>query len=85
MGKKKSNKIVIKGKIRLPKSSKLLKEEKELSRKLHSFLDLWKGHVKEEIEIHKKLLTGKRNLKQHVQDTLRIHEKFIHDMRKLVK
>ncbi|MFA6048493.1 MAG: hypothetical protein WC792_00920 [Candidatus Micrarchaeia archaeon] len=55
----------------------LKREEREVTKKFHGFLDAWKAHIHEEIAIHKKFVGGRRSLKQHVEDTVKIHKKFL--------
>lgn len=72
VSKKASSKNSLKNKL----ATVLRREERDVYRKFHDFLDAWKTHVEEELAMHKKL-SSKSDLKKHVADTLKIHEKFL--------
>ncbi len=55
----------------------LKKEEREVSKKFHGFLDAWKTHLHDEMQTHKKFLKGSRSLEQRVEDTVKMHKKFL--------
>ncbi len=60
----------------------LRKEEAELSKKFHGFLDAWNAHIKEEIALHKRFAGGRHDFKRHLSQSVEIHKQFLKKLQK---
>lgn len=69
-------------KMKVKVSIKKSKSDKELEKRLHSFLKAWKEHIHDEISIHRDLMKD-GNLHKHLKKTKDIHSRFIKKLTKI--